>query len=67
GVLHMVHLGSGSDDIWHTTFVNGQWTPNVRIPNHQSGKPPAMASAPDGLHMVHKGQGSDRIWHSIYR
>lgn len=66
GVLHMVHLGSGSERIWHSTFVNGGWTPNVAIPDHLSNKPPAMCSAPDGLHMVHKGAGSDRIWHSIY-
>jgi hypothetical protein len=67
GVLHMVHLGESSDDIWHTTFVNGQWTADVRIPNHLSGDTPALASAPDGLHMVHKGQSSNLIWHSIYR
>ncbi|HEY0171272.1 MAG TPA: hypothetical protein VGB98_09635 [Pyrinomonadaceae bacterium] len=67
GVPHMTHIGSGSDTIWHSTFVNGGWTPNVPIPDHFSNKPPAMCSAPDGLHMVHKGAGSDRIWHSIYR
>ncbi len=67
GVLHMVHLGASSDDIWHTMFVNGRWTENERIPNHYSGETPALASAADGLHMVHKGQSSNNIWHSIWR
>lgn len=32
GVLHMIHNGKSSDDLWHSTFTPAtQWTSNVKI------------------------------------
>ena len=30
GVLHMVHLGNSSNDLWHSTFNGSPWTTNVK-------------------------------------
>ncbi|MCA1655505.1 MAG: hypothetical protein LC635_03460 [Pseudonocardiaceae bacterium] len=35
-LLHMVHLGNTSNDIWHSTWNGSQWSRNVRIPDQTS-------------------------------
>jgi hypothetical protein len=68
GNLHLLHLGSGSNNIWHSLFQWPQDTfgPNVRIPDQASQDTPSMAVFRNILHMVHRGSGSDNIWHSTY-
>jgi hypothetical protein len=66
GRLHMVHLGSASNDIWHSTFNGTSWTPNVKIPNQKSKAPPALAVFRNRLHMVHLGTSSNNIWRSTF-
>jgi hypothetical protein len=66
-VIHMVHLGDSSNDIWWSTSTDGvNWTPNVRIPNQRSKATPALAVYNDRLHMVHLGNTSNDIWWSIF-
>lgn len=68
GVLHMVHPGDSSNDLWHSTYdparaAGTQWSTNVKI-GLQSGHAPALAAMPDGLHMVFK-QGAT-LYHAAY-
>ena len=58
GVLHMVHNGKSSDDLWHSTFTpQTQWTKNVKI-GQKSRTTPGLATGSDGnLHMVYLGPG----------
>jgi len=58
GVLHMVHNGKSSDDLWHSTFTpRTQWTPNVKI-GQKSRTTPGFTLGRDGnLHMVYLGAG----------
>jgi len=66
-VIHMVHLGDSSNDIWWSTSTDGiAWTPNVRIPDQRSKATPALAVINDRLHMVHLGNTSNDIWWSIF-
>jgi hypothetical protein len=65
GLLHMVHLGDSSNDIWYATFDGNDWTDDVRILNQKSWVGPALAGFEGGrLHMVHLGDSSHTIWHS---
>ena len=66
GLLHMVHLGDSSNDIWHSTFDGSSWSPNVKIPDQQSKASPALAEFGGLLHMVHLGDSSNDIWHSTF-
>ena len=58
GVLHMIHNGKSSDDLWHSTFTpQTQWTKNVKI-GKKSRTTPGLATGSDGnLHMVYLGAG----------
>ena len=66
GLLHMVHLGDSSNDIWHSTFDKTGWSPNVRIPGQQSKASPALTEYSGLLHMVHLGDSSNDIRHSTF-
>jgi hypothetical protein len=72
GLLHMVHLGDTSNDIWWSIFDGTTWqkpdgTPgNERIPGQQSKATPALAVYNNQLHMVHLGDTSNDIWWSIF-
>ena len=66
GLLHCVHIGKTSNDLWHSTFNGTVWSPNVKIPNQQSKSPPALAWFDGSLHMVHLGESSNDIWHSMF-
>ena len=68
-LLHMVHLGASSDDLWHSTYDGTNWTANVKVdPPQRSKAAPALAYfGGDGLlHMVHVGASSDDLWHSTW-
>ena len=71
-LVHMVHLGDRSNDIWWSIYDGTSWkkpdgTPgNVRIPGQKSKAPPALAAFQNQLHMVHLGDRSNDIWWSIY-
>jgi len=69
GNIHLLHLGSGSNNIWHSFFLNDRdgFSQNVRVENQASQAAPSMAVFKDTLHMVHLGSGSDKIWHSTYK
>ena len=56
GVLHMIHNGKSSDDLWHSTFTpRTQWTTNVKI-GQKSRTTPGLTLGTDGnLHMVYLG------------
>jgi hypothetical protein len=60
----MVHLGSSSNDIWHSYFDGNKWTKNVKIPGQSSKASPALAVCGGKLHMVHLGSSSNDIWWS---
>lgn len=68
GHLHLLHLGSSSNNIWHSIFdwPRDTFGPNVRIENQSSQDTPSMAVFKNVLHMVHRGSGSDNIWHTTY-
>jgi hypothetical protein len=66
GLLHMVHPGDSSTNIWHSVFDGDQWSPNVKIPNQASQTPPALAVFNGSLHMVHTGDSSNQLWHSQF-
>jgi hypothetical protein len=66
GLLHMVHLGDTSNDIWHSTFDGAGWTLNVKIPDQKSKAAPALAVFDGRLHMVHLGDESNDIWWSQF-
>lgn len=62
GQMHLLHLGGGSNDIWHSI----DFAPNVRIRDQTSKATPAMAVYKNVLHMVHLGSGSESLWHTTY-
>ena len=70
--LHMVHLGSSSNDLWWSLFDGQVWKTaegqagNARIPGQKSKASPALAVFNGRLHMVHLGDSSNDIWWSIY-
>ncbi len=65
GELHLLHLGNGSQDIFHTWSTDGTaWTVNRVVPNQTSKAVPALAAFNGALHMVHLGHSSNDIWHS---
>jgi hypothetical protein len=64
--LHMVHVGSASNDLWHSIYDGHRWSDNVRIPNQKSKAAPALASFGGLLHMVHLGNTSNQLWHSTW-
>lgn len=70
--MHMVHLGSSSNDIWWSIFDEEVWKTdggsegNGRIPGQKSKASPALAVFNNQLHMVHLGDSSNDIWWSIY-
>ena len=66
GVLHMVHLGNSSNDLWHSTFDGSPWTTNVKIPDQKSKASPALAFFNGAIHMVHLGNSSNDLWHSVF-
>jgi hypothetical protein len=35
-LLHMVHIGDSSNDLWHVTYDGSGWSSGVRIPDQQS-------------------------------
>ncbi len=66
GLLHCVHIGRTSNDLWHSTFNGTAWSPNVKIPGQKSKSPAALAVFNGLLHMVHLGDTSNNIWHSVF-
>lgn len=66
GLLHMVHIGDESNDLWHATFDGTSWSQEVRIPDQRSKAAPALAVFGNRLHMVHLGNSSNDIWHSSF-
>jgi uncharacterized membrane protein len=74
GLLHMVHIGNQSNDIWHSYYDGISWSADIKIDGHSSKASPALAvlntmvgSTPVSLlHMVHIGDQSNDIWHSYY-
>lgn len=65
-LLHMVHLGDSSDNIWHSVWDGQSWSENVRIPDQQSKAACALAAHNGLLHIVHLGESSNNIWHSTW-
>lgn len=66
GLLHMVHLGDTSNDIWHSTYDGTSWRPNVRIPDQKSKATPALVVFGGLLYLVHLGDESNAIWYSWF-
>lgn len=64
-VLHMVHLGDSTNDLWHAWSTDGEtWAADERIPGQQSKAAPTLATVGGELHLVHLGDSSNNIWHS---
>src|SRR5262249_22805812 len=66
GLLHRVHLGRSSNDLWHSTFDGSGWSDNRKIPGQKSKAPAALAAFGGRLHIVHLGDSSNDIWHSTF-
>lgn len=66
GELHLIHLGNGSNDLWHAWSSDGvDWNENRRIEGQLSKVGPAISEHNGALHMVHLGSTSNDIWHSV--
>jgi hypothetical protein len=71
-VLHLVHMGDSSNDIWWSMFDGSSWKDSHGSPGDQpiksqlSQSPPALAVFNNELHMVHIGDSSNDIWWSAY-
>lgn len=73
GVLHMVHNGKSSDDLWYSSYTpQTQWTPNVKI-GQKSRTTPGLTLGSDGnLHMVYLGAAKTlqkdpkELWYSQF-
>lgn len=65
--FHMVHVGTGDRNLWHSTFdpVKRVWS-QKQIPGQFTQASPALASVSGRLHMVHLGESSNSIWHSVF-
>lgn len=68
GQLHLIHLGSGSDELWHSIWSGTNWTPNVRIGKQSRGR---VALANEGL-LVYQSRsqqpdGSYGLVHSMFQ
>jgi hypothetical protein len=72
GVLHMVHLGSFTHEIWWSMYDGTSWRKYTGEPGDQkiqgqlSKSPPSLAVLGNKLHMVHIGDGSNSIWWSSF-
>lgn len=63
-VLHLVHVGNSSDELWRSTSQDGLvWTVNERV-GQQSRATPALAYHAGAVHLAHLGASSNQIWHS---
>ncbi len=66
GLLHLVHQGESSNDLWHSWHDGASWRPNERIPDQKSKAPPALAAFGGLLHVVHQGDSENQLWHSTW-
>ena len=66
GLLHMVHQGDSSNQLWHATFDGTSWSDNKPVPGQLSKSPAALAEFNGLLHMVHLGDSSNHLWHSTF-
>ncbi len=66
GLLHLVHLGDSSNNIWYSVWGGESWSDNIRIPDQKSKAACALGSHNGLLHLVHLGDSSNNIWHSVW-
>jgi hypothetical protein len=72
GVLHMVHRGDDSNNLFHARWDGASHWPEYRIEGTSghsaplSQGAPALASHGDLLHMVYQGDDSNHLWHSAF-
>jgi hypothetical protein len=48
-LIHMIHIGGSSNDLWHSWFDGKTWSKDVRIPGQKSKAAPALAGFCDHL------------------
>jgi hypothetical protein len=70
GEIHLVHLGNGSNDLWHSWSTDAiHWTPEEPeakpIPGQRTESPPAIAEFGGALHMVYLRVDSTEIRYSV--
>ena len=68
GEIHLVHLGNGSNDLWHSWSTDAiNWTPEepAPIPGQRTESPPAVAEFGGALHMVYLRTDSTEIRYSV--
>ena len=63
-VLHLIHQGDSSNDLWHSKFDGANWSPNIKVAEEKSKAPAALAMFAGRVHMVHLGDTSNDLWHS---
>jgi hypothetical protein len=63
GVLHMVHRGDDSNDLWHARLDGSNWI-EYKIEGPATQSAPSLASHEGVLHMVHRGSDSNDLWHA---
>ena len=66
GLLHLVHPGESSNDLWHSWYDGAVWRPNERIPEQRSKGASALAAYGGLLHVVHQGDSENQLWHSTW-
>jgi len=67
GKLHLLHKGTGSTTLWHSTFENNSWSGDSQVQNHDSLDGPALAVHGGLLCMVHRSSGNaSEVWYSTY-
>lgn len=62
-LLHMVHQGSSTDDLWWSTYNGVGWTPNSNI-GKQSSRPPVLLTFGGLLHLY--GTQGDCLYEATY-
>jgi hypothetical protein len=65
-LLHLVHQGESSNDLWHSWYDGAAWRPNERIVDQQSKGAPTLATYGGRLHLVHQGDSENQLWHSTW-
>ena len=66
GVLHVVHRGQNTSNLWWNTAASSSWNVETQVPNQSSGTQPVLGVVGNDLVMLHTGGSSAAMWASRY-
>ncbi|SDK69024.1 hypothetical protein SAMN05421874_11060, partial [Nonomuraea maritima] len=67
GHLYCVHRGTGDDtSLWWTRWDGSAWSPDQKLPGHQTSQAPALAAYKDRLFCVHRGASDHVLWWTAF-